>query len=308
MNLKSSYIAGFQTQRDFLRVRGGDALRFLQGMWTSDLKIAASQAPATCGSYLLGIKGRPVAPAQILCLSEKDFVVGVPAGWGEKTREALDRYIVADDVELSLENTWSAWTLLDDSNLTQERIAPRVQIDASKLFRASPVGQGSWLLPVARLSEGHLEAWLTADCPPPQFVALSPADITARRIDAGVAEWGKDFGEDSLILEFPFSDEISFHKGCYIGQEVVARGTYRGQVPKVFARFEADAPLKEGAFVYRSDDSEKPIGKITSAFASRGLGQIRLRDLEGATLLAEGVQGGRCSIVKLDLLHTKVTE
>jgi folate-binding protein YgfZ len=308
MNLKSSYMAGFQTQRDFLRVRGGDALRFLQGMWTSDLKIAASQAPATCASYLLGIKGRPVAPAQILCTSEREFIVAVPAGWGEKTRDALDRYIVADDVELSLENSWQAWTLLDDLDLSQERIAPRVHNDASKLFRASPVGSGSWLLPVARLTPGQVEVWLTPDSPLPQFVVLSPEEITGRRIDAGVAEWGKDLSEDSLILEFPFSDEISFHKGCYIGQEVVARGTYRGQVPKAFARFEADAPLKEGGFVFRSDDSEKPIGKITSALASRGLGQVRLRDLEGSTLFAEGLEGGRSTIVKLDLLHTKVTE
>jgi folate-binding protein YgfZ len=308
MNLKNSYMAGFQTQRDFLRVRGGDALRFLQGMWTSDLKMAVSAAPATCSSYLLGIKGRPVSPAQILCLSEKDFVVAVPAGWGEKTRDALDRYLVADDVEISFENAWSAWTLLDDSDLASERIAPRVQIDASKLYRASSVGAGSWLLPLARLSAGHLELWLEAGRLPPQFATLSPSEITSKRIDAGLAEWGKDFSEDSLILEFPFADEISFHKGCYIGQEVVARGSYRGQVPKAFARFQADAPLKEGGFVYRSDDLTKPIAKITSALASRGLGQIRLRDLESATLLADAVAGGHCSILNYNLLHTKVTE
>lgn len=308
MNLKSSYTAGFQTQRDFLRVRGADALRFLQGMWTSDLKMAASVAPATCASYLLGIKGRPVAPAQILCLGENDFVLAPPAGWGEKTRDALDRYLVADDVELSLENTWKVWTVIDDSDLSRERVTPRVQIDASKLFRASQVGEGSWLLPVTRLSPGHLELWLKADCPPPQFALLNADEIKARRIDAGIAEWGKDYNEDSLILEFPFSDEISFHKGCYIGQEVVARGTYRGQVPKAFARFEADAPLKEGGFVYRSDDLEKPIGKITSALALRGLGQIRLRDLENATLVAETLSGTRCSILKFDLLQTKVSQ
>ncbi|MEO5668007.1 MAG: hypothetical protein ABIR96_08110 [Bdellovibrionota bacterium] len=308
MDLKSSYISGFGIRRDFVRVRGADALRFLQGMWTSDLKLAASYAPATTSSYLLNIKGRPVSPAQILCVDEKDFVLAVPEGWGPKVVEALDRYIVADDVELSLETRWKAWILIDDASVETSRLEARVQKDASKVFTASRLASDGWLLPEGRYSPEQLELWLTDESRLPNFAPLSSEEQTRLRIDAGLAEWAKDFSEESLILEYPFADEISFHKGCYIGQEVVARGTYRGQVPKVFARFQAAAALKEGGFVFRSDDPTKPIGKMTTVLGARALGQIRLRDIENATLVAELKEGGTAVLEKVDFLHSKVTE
>jgi aminomethyltransferase len=307
MSLKNSYMAGFETHRDFVRVKGADSLRFLQGMWTSDLKLAESAAPATTHSFLLGLKGKPVAPAQILCLSGSDFVLGVPEGWGEKTKDALDRYIVADDVELSLEKTWKVWTLIDDASVMGHRISPRVSEDASRVFRAEKAGANSWILPVGRFSPNQIELWLEDHQTPPAFRRLDAGEQTALRLEAGLPEWGRDFGEESLILEFPFADEISFHKGCYIGQEVVARGTYRGQVPKAFARFMAGASLKEGGFVYREADDTKPIGKMTTVLHNRALGQLRLREIEGQTLIADRADGqGRVVIDRIDFLHTKV--
>jgi len=308
MTLKNSYIAGFETHRDFIRVRGDDALRFLQGMWTSDLKLAANEAPATTASYLLGLKGRPVSPAQILCLDAKNFLVAAPRGWGDRVREALDRYLVADDVSLTVEERWQSWTLLANESVESLRISPRVSQDASKIFKASYAGADAWILPRACFAPGHVEAWLPLGAEAPHFRPLNLDEQTALRIEAGSPLWGKDFDEQSLILEFPFADEISFHKGCYIGQEVVARGTYRGQVPKVFARFEATRALKEGGFVFRSEDPTKPIGKISTVQGKRALGQIRLRDLENTELLAEAQDGGMAAISRLDLLQSKVAE
>jgi folate-binding protein YgfZ len=309
MGLKTSYKSGFETRRDFVRVKGADSLRFLQGMWTSDLKLAVEAAPATAASYLLSVKGRPVAPAQILCLDAAEFVIATPEGLGPKTIEALDRYIVADDVELKLETPFRVWVLIDDEDsFATARINPRVHQDTSRVFRAFALESGGWLLPRAQLASGHCEVWQPLGSPPPVFVALGDDERTLLRIEAGLAEWGRDIGEESLILEFPFADEISFHKGCYIGQEVVARGTYRGQVPRAFARFQSDAPLKEGGFIYRQEDPEKPVGKMTTVLGGRALGQVRLRDFESARFEAEGLDGARHPLLSVQLLHSKVME
>lgn len=308
MALKNSYIAGFETRRDFVRVRGADSLRFLQGMWTSDLKLASSQAPAVGSSYLLNLKARPVAPALILSIDDKDFVVGVPEGWGQKVIEALDRYIVADDVELSLDTTLQAWTLFDSESVLAKRIAPRVNDDASLIFSAESLPDKSWLIPVAQLSATHLELWLSRGAQLPSFPKMDHVAQTSQRIDAGIPLWNQDLTEESLILEFPFAKDISFHKGCYIGQEVVARGTYRGQVPKGFARFESAQNLKEGGFIFREEDPSKPIGKMSTALGLRALGQIRLREIEGAKLIAETADGQMAPLLKIDLLHSKVIE
>ena len=308
MPLKSSYIAGFETQRDFIRVRGADSLRFLQGMWTSDLKLASSHSPSGGTSYLLNLKGRPVAPALILCITDKDFVIAVPQGWGQKVIEALDRYIVADDVELSLDTTWKAWTIFDSESVLGMRVAPRVHDDASLIFSAIPLPDSSWLIPVAQLSSSHLELWISKDGSLPKFPTLDQEAQTSQRIDAGLPLWNKDLTEESLILEFPFAKDISFHKGCYIGQEVVARGTYRGQVPKGFARFESAQNLKEGGFIFRDEDPSRPIGKMTTALGMRALGQVRLREIENAKLIAETSDGSTAPLVKVDLLHSKVVE
>jgi folate-binding protein YgfZ len=86
--------------------------------------------------------------------------------------------------------------------------------------------------------------------------------LEARRIEAGVPRIGLDMDGSTLALEVPVAEAISATKGCYLGQEVVARGTARGHVNRrlVGLRLEGPVPPRGAALV--RDGAE--VGRLTS--------------------------------------------
>lgn len=293
--------------RDWIRVTGPDSLRFLNGMWTCDFKRAVnatknSGESSTGAGLLLNVKGRAVGPAVFLCTGEQEFWLSIPAGSGDAVYTALDHLLVADEVEMTRPEE-APWTVM-----ALPKGMPGVQAEAEipapvpeakdKLFRAVRIPQGL-RVPRAQLGERHEELWLAAGQSLP-FAAreLSADGWSALRVEAGIPEWGVDYDGENLVLEFPFAAEISFHKGCYIGQEVVARGTYRGKMNKGFARFTADAPLQLG-FVHSEADTSKPVAKITTVAGTKGLGLLRLA-VTGA--LYQESANGRIPVRSVDVL------
>jgi folate-binding protein YgfZ len=88
------------------------------------------------------------------------------------------------------------------------------------------------------------------------------------RIEAGIARFGVDMDETKVVTETNLDDAVSFTKGCYIGQEIIARIKYRGHVAKKLTGvlMEQDVALASGAKIF--SDEEKEIGSITSATIS----------------------------------------
>ncbi len=298
--------------REWFRAKGPDALRFLNGMWTCDFKRAATHAlPSTAEGLLLNTKGKTISSAVFLCENKESFLFSVPSPNGAKTIEALDKYLVADQVELEFLNKApfkKVVSVLSDVLPSVEKMALASPYPGSKdlLFEAKKESWG-YLIPRGGISPGHYELWIESEEEVPtllnQAKALSEQEWTLCRIRAGLPLWGVDFTEETLPLEYPFSSQISFHKGCYLGQEVVARGTYRGRVNKSFARFSAKGPLKND-FVYINEESgEKPVGKISSCVGSDGLGLIRLNILDGSHVL---YQKSENSSQKIEILKTEV--
>ncbi|NCN42095.1 hypothetical protein GW916_12695 [bacterium] len=338
MNLNLSDIRGVRRERDFVAVSGKDSTRFLQGMWTCDISLLSKNAPAVAGGLLLTLKAKPVSEARILSgylindagelvraedgSSANTYVISLPAGRGASTVEAMDRYLVADDVELRLvtaaESSMDVYTCLVDNlpDAASFRVEPLVAKDVAKVFRAENLddacAEGAVLLPVSRISPKEFELWIMKSSPGEIQALLSADDHTRLRVERGVPEWGVDITDDSFVLEFPFEDEISFHKGCYLGQEVVARGSYRGQVAKAFVRFHSDTTLALG-YIFAEGADEKPCGKITSAAGSMALGQLRLRDLENRKYYLrvgelDSLSDEKVPIKSVDVLSLKVPD
>ena len=92
------------------------------------------------------------------------------------------------------------------------------------------------------------------------------------RIEAGVPRVGADMGEFTLALEVAPEGSISFTKGCYVGQEVVARGTYRGHMNRKLLgmRIDGDVPPARGDRVVAAGDE---VGRVTSGAWSPTLGR-----------------------------------
>src|SRR5439155_21640355 len=97
--------------------------------------------------------------------------------------------------------------------------------------------------------------------------------IELLRIEAGIPRFGADMDENTLALEVAPESALSFTKGCYVGQEIVARGTYVGQVRRklVGLRVEGDLPPVRGDRVSKGD---RDVGFVTSGAWSPTIGWV----------------------------------
>ena len=113
--------------------------------------------------------------------------------------------------------------------------------------------------------------------------------VETLRLEAGIARYGIDMDETNVVTETNLDDAVSFTKGCYIGQEIIARIKYRGHVAKKLAGliFEGEVSLESGAKIFSVDDKE--IGRVTSVgFSPRlartiALGYVKYDYLEPGT-------------------------
>lgn len=254
----------------FIRVTGGDAASFLQGQFTNELR----QAPgsATYGLWL-NQKGRVLADSHVLRLAENEFLVASAFSPAEVIRQRLEDYIIADDVMLGDETAamhglalWGAGGGALVADLMGGLPAPGrfSERDGVLAFRGRWLPGESWALlgPEARIAE--LRERLTGRAGP----EASREQMGFARILAGIPSIPQDLGPGDLPNEGGLDETaISYTKGCYLGQEVMARLKNLGQVRRrlhvVRGPGATPAPLTA---LYQG---EKKVGEIRSA-AGRG--------------------------------------
>ena len=134
------------------------------------------------------------------------------------------------------------------------------------------------------------------------------------RIEAGIPRYGIDMDETNVVTETNLDDAVSFTKGCYIGQEIIARIKYRGHVAKKLAGLTFDSTgseieLDRGAKIFSTDDKE--IGRLTSVTFSPhlkrtiALGYVKYDYLAPGTrvIVAMGEQKCSSEVVELPFIH-----
>ena len=135
----------------------------------------------------------------------------------------------------------------------------------------------------------------------------SPEAYETARIEAGVPREGVDAGENYIILESELNEAVSYTKGCYLGQEVIARIHWRGQPAKRLRGFlvDAESPPSAGTELFAADG--KKVGEITSSIHSIALdrpialGYVHRYYLEAGTeftLKSGETQTGRAQLVE----------
>ncbi|MCU0930162.1 MAG: folate-binding protein [Burkholderiaceae bacterium] len=151
-------------------------------------------------------------------------------------------------------------------------------------------------LPDAAGVERWLLALPAADAPPP-LPALPLAQWQWLEVASGVptivGATVEQFVPQMVNLELVGG--VHFQKGCYPGQEVVARSQYRGTLKRRAFLFRADAPAAPGQEVYATDDPSQPAGMVANAASLEGLGHLALVELKLAALdqpLALGAPDG----------------
>jgi len=270
-----------RSHRGKLEATGRDRVGFLQGMLTNDVKVLGPGQG--CWAALLDAHGKVVSLLVVHALEDR-LVLELDPGLTAKTLEALERHLISERVEFR--DAGGEWGILGchgpEARPVVEAFLGRalpplapwhhaplgLDSTAGRVVRAEVTGEEGYdlWLPPERLAE----AW-------GRLVALGARPVgqealNALRVEAGIPWYGADVDEGTLAIEAPLEAAISYTKGCYIGQEIVARVTYRGHVNRKLVGF----VLQEGALPRRGDRvvvAGKEVGAITSAVASPTLGR-----------------------------------
>jgi folate-binding protein YgfZ len=139
----------------------------------------------------------------------------------------------------------------------------------STVVRATHTGEDGFDLVVnASDAIGLWDALHAAGARPVGYDALDML-----RIEAGIPRYGIDMDETNVVTEAALDDAVSYTKGCYVGQEIIARIKYRGHVAKKLTgiTFAQEVKVEAGAAIKSMDDKE--IGRLTSSIYSPHLGQ-----------------------------------
>lgn len=196
--------------RDVVRVSGSDAVSYLQGQISQDVEALGDGESAR--SLILQPQGKVDAWFRITRVAADEFLLDVDAGWGETLVARLKRFMLRVDVELTLES----WDFHGYRGQTPDGV------DA----------------PIVAVVEGGVDV-LAPALARPDAELLSDDQFTALRIEAGRPEMGAELTEDTIPAAAGIVNEsASFTKGCYTGQELVARVDSRGNnTPVQLRRF-----------------------------------------------------------------------
>ena len=220
-------------ERDFVRVAGPDAADYLQRMVSNDVEaLAVGEA---CPALLLTAKARVIAPLVVLRRSDTDFLLLTEPGQGELVRSHLVRMRLRAQCEIEPEEHDSVLVFGGDVGFATD-------------WRGAREMLGAGLEPT-----------------------LSEEELDLRRIESGVPRWTREIDDRILPAEAGLdATHVSFSKGCYPGQEPVARLHFRGHPNRTLRVVELDELPEYDAPLLHAG---REVGRVTSA-ARRGDGGV----------------------------------
>jgi folate-binding protein YgfZ len=270
------------SDRAKIELTGSERVPFLDGLVTTDLKVLA--AGMSTYALLLNEKSRVLGDLRVYVLADS-LVLDIDAAQKDSILRLLEKARVSDDVEFR--DLGPCGHIEVHGPASGEKVAGVVGADVRSLS-----DDAFLTFSVDRHHDGHVvrlrtfredgyaiwsagailaemwERFVRSDVPP---IGRDASEVL--RIEAGVPRFGVDMGEDTLALEVAPESAISFTKGCYLGQEIVARGTYVGQVRRKLLglRIEGDLPPVHGDRISKGD---REVGFVTSGAWSPSIGWV----------------------------------
>jgi len=241
----------FRLDRGYVAVTGPEAGGFLERMVSNEV-VALAPGEAR-QALLLTPKSRIVAPLRVVREGDESFLLVTEPG-------------VAEAVA---------------STLTRARFAAKCEIEVKPYRGYLRLGPGDGF----RNDDYGVEAWESWG--EDERDAADPAELEPLRIEAGTPAWGKELDETVLPAEAGLDEtHVSFSKGCYPGQEPIARLHYRGRPNRRLRVLEvADASPGDEIVL-----GEKTVGRVTSAVPGRALGYVRREVPDDAVLEIGGAE------------------
>ena len=269
--------AGLLDRSDRARivVRGSEAAEFLQGQLTNDVE--SLEPGAGCYAALLDRKGKVRADMRVLRLADDEFLIDTEPETGDLLQGHLSMYNVGRDAAVEADGPGRSLLsligpltpkLLGDAPLVSEH-AHREQLLGGAACRVIATDAGADLLVPADAVEA-VTAWLTSAGAQP--VVDAAAEIA--RVEAGRPRVGREISPQTMPAEAGINDRaVSFTKGCYVGQETVARLHYKGKPNRHLRRLRSAVPLAAGDPVVAGD---REVGTVATAVVSPAEGPLAL--------------------------------
>jgi folate-binding protein YgfZ len=242
-----------------IRAQGEDAVSFLQGQLTQDfalLDASHARLAGYCtakGRMLASFIGIKREPTEILLICSRDilaatlkrlsmFVLRAKVKLSDASDEFLLRGLAGDAASSLIDATLPAWT--------------RIELGAASVVQLYPaLGQPRvlWIAPVGeaepKAAEITTELWQWSE------VRSGITTLTQPIVEAFVPQ----------MLNYESVGGVSFKKGCYPGQEVVARSQFRGTLKRRTYLVHSEVPVTAGDEVFHSSDNEQPCGTVAQA-------------------------------------------
>ena len=266
-----------------IELRGKDRSRFLHGMVTNDIKNL--QVGRGCYALMLNPQGKILSDMRVLCLEETLLLILEP-DLIEKTLSLLRKYIISEQVEatnlssdlgvLSVQGPYAKKVVHLLNTKSDPPTSPfenfclsyeGIRIHCARINRTI---HGGYDLIINNERLGYVWNTLLENG---SKLGLQPVGLEAldvQRLEIGTPSYGIDMDENRIPLEVDIDEAISYTKGCYIGQEVVARATYLGNVNRklIGLLFSTKMPAEKGDKVFIAD---KEVGWISSSLYSPNL-------------------------------------
>jgi folate-binding protein YgfZ len=289
-------------ERAALTVKGGDGPEYLQGQLTNDIE--ALERGQGCYAALLDRKGHLQADMRVLHLEDLEIWLDLETGPAPAVLKHLRTYSIGRDVEIEdASDRWAITSLIGPRSreLTGfEGLAPehaqgfRDWDGIEVLAVATDVGLD--LITKADAAAGLCELLAAAGA-----VEVSETAAEIIRVESGRPRFGLDMGPESMPAEADLTERaVDFEKGCYIGQEPVARLHYRGKPNRTLRGLRLSALAEHGTPLLLGD---KEVGTIGTAGLSPAFGPIALaivrREAAEGDQLAVGDDGTTAEVVAL---------
>jgi tRNA-modifying protein YgfZ len=244
-----------RVDRGYVEVAGPDAADFLERMLSNE--VANLEVGAARQALLLTPKGRIIAVLRAVRTAPQTFLLITDSA---DLAAPVARSLLASRFASRCEIEMRPWVGL-------------LQLDGQPEAPAVPVrdfGVDAW------------EAWRDGPAEGADPHALEPL-----RIEAGTPAWGKELDDSVLPAEAGLDEtHISFTKGCFPGQEPIARLRHRGHVNRRLRKLEVEAASEGDEIVW----NDKVVGRVTSAIPGRALGYVRAEVPDDGVLLIGGEQ------------------
>lgn len=272
-------------------VRGEDAQSFLQSKLTINLDLLSERG--TAYGYSTDINGRVLFDVHIAQLEPNAFRLWSEPMYAETIVEALDKYIIMEDVTLEIVDMPDAWMLVgtDEESLRQHLNLPPSKAEEMGYAQHEETGvlKLSRSLRPAYLLEGEARA-LREDLRAQGACAVNWQDWRAYEIHEGFVRVGQDLLPGQTIpLEAGADLGVDYNKGCYLGQEVIERLRSRGTPSREYRRVTIIGEMPDAGAALPAtlvDADGKNAGLLTSvAHADErtvGIAVIRRRQLRDA--------------------------